>query len=158
MKTEWREQAQGSWKLGINRVGHSFTSTKFLCLHKHKIALNNFASLLCDILLKTSSKCYSPDRLITPAYCASVSHSEGSSAWFDSMTGLLKLIKPKNQGFRLRLEAGRCVRSFSIPCPVLWFQYLTDFFIILLLLYNFFLLIKHLMTLHQLPYVFFKIF
>ena len=31
------------------------------------------------------------------------------------------------QGFRLRLEAGRFIRSFSIPCPVLWFQYLWKF-------------------------------
>ena len=36
------------------------------------------------------------------------------------------------QGFRLRPEAGRFVRSFSIPCPVLWFQYLRDFFIIVI--------------------------
>ena len=27
--------------------------------------------------------------------------------------------KQDNQGFRLRPEAGRFIRSFSIPCPVL---------------------------------------
>ena len=35
-------------------------------------------------------------------------------------------------GFRLRPEAGRFVRLFSIPCLVLWFQYLRDFFIIVI--------------------------
>ena len=39
-----------------------------------------------------------------------------------------------SQGFRLRPEAGRFVRSFPIPSPVLWCQYLRFFF-------NFFIII-----------------
>ena len=48
------------------------------------------------------------------------------------------------QGFHLRLEARRFIRLFSIPCPLLWFQYLRDF--LLFHYYNLFLL-KQLMNL-----------
>ena len=48
------------------------------------------------------------------------------------------------QGFHLRLEARRFIRLFSIPCPLIWFQYLRDF--LLFHYYNLFLL-KQLMNL-----------
>ena len=35
----------------------------------------------------------------------------------------------QQQGFHSRLEARYFTRSFSIPCPVFWFQYLRDFLI-----------------------------
>ena len=51
------------------------------------------------------------------------------------------------QGFYLRLEAGCFIRSFSIPCPVLWFQYLREFFIVIFFCYYNLFLLKHLMNL-----------
>ena len=53
------------------------------------------------------------------------------------------VVLAKRQSFRLRPEAGRFVRSFSSPCPVLWFQYLRDF----LFYYNILFLPKHLINL-----------
>ena len=42
-------------------------------------------------------------------------------------------------GFRLRPEAGRFVRPFSIPCQVLEFQYLRDFFYYFIIIICFYL-------------------
>ena len=51
----------------------------------------------------------------------------------DNLRQSVLIKQDRVQGFRLRPEAGRFVRSFPIPCPVLWNQYLRVFFIFLLL-------------------------
>ena len=65
-----------------------------------------------------------------------------TECYLEKQKSFSSIMVHQQQGFRLRPEAGRFLRSFSILCPVLWWKFLR-FFYLFIFYYHFFLFKQH---------------